>query len=99
MENSKPVIGCSFSDTPHEYSVIIVGEVREGVFFILEEAQMFCKPMDDRKPDSEFRKKISELAKKWNAEVLGTSKSFRNMESKITSKENKYDRRNNNKRR
>jgi len=86
MKNSKPVIGCSFSDTPHEYSVIIVGEVREGVFHVLDQAQMFCKPMDDRKPDSEFRKKIAELSKKWNAEILDTRKSFRHLEERLEPK-------------
>lgn len=99
MENSKPVIGCSYSDSKNEYSVIIVGEVRDGMFFILEEAQMFCKPMDDRKPDSEFRKKISELAKKWNAEVLGTRKSFRHLEERLQPKTKINHGRNNYKRR
>jgi len=89
MENYKPVIGCSFSDTPYEYSVIIVGEVREGLFYILDEAQMFCKPGDDRKPDSEFRKKIAELSKKWNAEILDTKKSFRHLEERLETKNKK----------
>lgn len=98
MQNSKPVIGCSFSDASHEYSVIVAGEVREGMFFILEEAQMFCKPLDDRKPDSEFRKKIAELAKKWDAEILDTKKSFRHLEEKLETKKKNHGKFNYNKR-
>ncbi len=97
MENSKPVIGCDFN--VDGITAIVVGQVIDGVFHVHESKEMHCKRGDDTNKDSEFRKFVSELAKKWNAEVLGTSKSFRNMESKITSKENKYDRRNNNKRR
>lgn len=79
MKNSKPVIGCSYKDSKNEFSIIIVGKVVDGVFTILDQSQIYCFPGDDRNPDSKFRKKIAELSKKWDAEVLDIRKSFRHL--------------------
>ncbi len=82
MENSKPVIGADFNSDG--ITCIVVGQVVDGVFTILESKEMNCKRGDDTNKDSEFRRFVSELAKKWNAEVLGTNKSFRHLEERLT---------------
>lgn len=94
MKNSKPVIGSDFNSDGITY--IVVGQVVDGVFTILESKEMSCKRGDDTNKDSEFRRFVSELAKKWNAEVLGTNKSFRHLEERLETKtKNHYGKRNN----
>ncbi|MES2864105.1 MAG: hypothetical protein V4666_08305 [Bacteroidota bacterium] len=87
MENSKPVIGSDFNSDG--ITCIVVGQVVDGVFTILESKEMNCKRGDDTNKDSEFRRFVSELAKKWNAEILGTNKSFRKLEDRLTNNKNK----------
>ncbi len=87
IENSKLVIGCDFN--VDGITSIVVGKVVDGVFTILESKEMNCKRGDDTNKDSEFRKFVSELAKKWNAEILGTNKSFRHLEERLETKNNR----------
>lgn len=97
MENSKPVIGADFNSDG--ITNIVVGQVIDGVFTILESKEINCKRGDDTNKDSEFRKFVSEFAKKWDAEILGTNKSFRHLEEKLETKNKSNHGRNNHKRR
>lgn len=97
MENSKPVIGCDFN--VNGITSIVVEKVVDGIFTILESKEIHCKRGDDTNKDSEFRKFVSELAKKYNAEVLGTRKSFRHLEERLEPKTKINHGRNNHKRR
>ena len=96
MENSKPVIGSDFNSDGITF--IVVGQVVDGVFAILESKEMNCKRGDDTNKDSEFRRFVSELAKKWNAEILGTNKSFRHLEDRLITNKNYNGKRNSTKR-
>lgn len=97
MENSKPVIGADFNSDG--ITAIIVGQVVDGNFIILEDKTMHCERGDDTNKDSEFRKFISELIKKWDATFLGNSKSFRHLEERLETKNKSHEKRNNSKKR